>query len=337
MESRAAEQGGAPPPAGRGARRPEDYRTPLWVDWCPGCGNFGILTALTQAFAELGLEPRRTVVVSGIGCSGKTPHYIYANGVHTLHGRAIPFATGIKLANPGLTVIVVGGDGDLLGIGAGHFVALGRRNLDITVIMHNNQVYGLTKGQASPTLPYGVKTKALPKPNIQDMVNPIALALASGYTFVARGYALDVKGLKELIKQAIRHRGAAFIDVLQPCVTYNDVYTVQFYRRALYRLEDDPSWDPLVRSPEEAPEKMARAVAKSMEWGERIPYGVFYIDPTKPSFEERLEKRLPGYLDQPPALQQIEQAGRPVVTRGHLRRIFGEKIVQVNPARRGRR
>ncbi|MEM1845002.1 MAG: thiamine pyrophosphate-dependent enzyme, partial [Ignisphaera sp.] len=199
------------------------YRTDLWIDWCPGCGNFGILTAVVRAFEELGLDPSKTVIVSGIGCSSKIPHFINVNGVHTLHGRAIPFAMGIKLVNPELIVIVHGGDGDLLGIGAGHFVALGRRNIDVTVILHNNGVYGLTKGQASPTLPLNAKTKALVKPNIQQALNPIALALSSGYTFVARGYAFDGEHLKNIVKKAILHKGTAFIDILQPCVTFNDI------------------------------------------------------------------------------------------------------------------
>jgi len=168
-------------------RKPSDYQSDIWNDWCPGCGDFGIVAAMYRAFSELDLPPEKTVIVSGIGCSGKTPHFVKVNGVHTLHGRAIPFATGIKLANPELTVIVNGGDGDLLGIGVGHFVALGRRNIDLTIILHNNTVYGLTKGQASPTLRRGLRPKALPKPNIQDAVNPISLALASGFTFVARG------------------------------------------------------------------------------------------------------------------------------------------------------
>ncbi|MET1127702.1 MAG: 2-oxoacid:ferredoxin oxidoreductase subunit beta, partial [Thermoproteota archaeon] len=248
---------------------PSSFRTDLWVDWCPGCGDFGILAALQSALASLNLKPWEVAIVSGIGCSGKTPHYIYANGVHTLHGRAIPFATGLKLANPNLTVIVTGGDGDLLGIGAGHFVALGRRNVDITVIIHDNQVYGLTKGQASPTLPSGVKTKALPKPNIQDAVNPLALALASGYTFVARGYAMDAKHLAWLIAEAVKHPGAAVIDVLQPCVTYNDVYTAQWYRSRVYKLEEEEGWDPVVRDPSEREEKLSRALAKAFEWGDR--------------------------------------------------------------------
>ncbi len=312
------------------ALNPNQYRADVWIDWCPGCGNFGITTAIYRALAELGLEPSKTVIVSGIGCSGKTAHFVNVNGVHTLHGRAIPFATGIKLANPSLEVIVHGGDGDLLGIGAGHFVALGRRNLDITVIMHNNGVYGLTKGQASPTLRRGLKTKALAKPNIQDAVNPIALALASGYTFVARSYALDTKHLVETVKKAIQHRGSAFIDVLQPCVAYNDILTMHYYRDRIYRLEDE-GWDPLVREPseEEAEEKISRAWEKSMEWNDRIPIGVFYQNPHVPTFEERLAERMPEYLDNPPALQRIaDPSGKPLIGPVEFRRHFRDFIVK---------
>lgn len=157
----------------------------------------------------------------------------------------------VILANPDLTVVVHGGDGDLLGIGAGHFVALGRRNLDIVVIMHDNGVYGLTKGQASPTLQLGIKTKALAKPNIQHGLNPLALALSAGYTFVARGFTLEGDHLKNLIKAAIEHKGAAFIDVLQPCVTFNDVYTAEYYRRRVYKPDSVEGWDPMVEKPEE--------------------------------------------------------------------------------------
>ncbi len=305
-----------------------DYKTDVWVDWCPGCGDFGILTAMQKALAELGLKPWEVVIVSGIGCSGKTPHYIYANGVHTLHGRAIPFATGVKLARPDLTVIVNGGDGDLLGIGAGHFVALGRRNLDITVIIHDNQVYGLTKGQASPTLPVGVKTKALPKPNLQDAVNPLALALSSGYTFVARAYAMDVNHLKEVIKAAIKHRGAAVIDVLQPCVTYNDLYTTQWYKQRVYRLEDE-GWDPVVRDPSERPEKLAKALEKAQEWGDRIPIGILYQDTTKDTMEDRIASRIPSYRELPPALQPIERGGVPVIGEAELKSVFRDYLVRV--------
>lgn len=306
------------------------YKSGVWVDWCPGCGNFGILTALLKALAELGSEPSKTVLVSGIGCSGKLPHFLNVNGVHTLHGRAIPFAVGIKLANPELMVVVNGGDGDLLGIGAGHFVALGRRNLDIAVILHNNGVYGLTKGQASPTLPLNTKTKALAKPNIQQALNPVMLAISSGYTFVARGYAFEVEHLKSLIARAISHRGAAFIDVLQPCVTFNDVFTAEFYGKRVYRLEEEPGWDPVVRSAEERPAKMLRAVEKSMEWGDRIPIGVFYVDTTIPTFEERLSERLKVYPGLNPSNSAIASAdSRPLVGNEEFEKLLSEFVVKV--------
>ncbi len=306
------------------------YKSSVWPDWCPGCGNFGILTALLKALEELSLDPSQTVIVSGIGCSGKTPHFVNVNGVHTLHGRAIPFATGIKLANPGLKVIVHGGDGDLLGIGAGHFVALGRRNIDVTVILHDNGVYGLTKGQASPTLPLKARTKSLAKPNIQQPVNPVLLALSSGYTFVARGYAFDGAYLKNLIKMAVQHRGAAFIDVLQPCVTFNDVYTADFYRKAVYKLENDPGWDPVVKTSEEASVKLMRAVEKSLEWGDRIPVGVFYVNPHVSTFEERLGERLRNYPVQNPSNTPIESAGKPVLSQEAFEKMFKEFIVRVS-------
>ena len=184
-----------------------DLKTEVHNDWCPGCGDFGILSAVQMALAEMNVEPDQVAVVSGVGCSSKTPHFINAYGIHTLHGRSLPFATGIKLSNPGLEVVCCGGDGDGLGIGAGHFVNSGRRNVDMAYIMFDNGVYGLTKGQASPTLKLGMKTKSLAKPNINQGINPLMLALAAGYTFVARGYAYDVRHLKELIKKSITHQG----------------------------------------------------------------------------------------------------------------------------------
>ncbi|MCS7132456.1 MAG: thiamine pyrophosphate-dependent enzyme [Aigarchaeota archaeon] len=309
------------------ARSPLEYRTDVWVDWCPGCGNFGILAAMYKALGELRLPPDKTVIVSGIGCSSKTPHFIKVNGVHTLHGRAIPFALGIKLANPELTVIVNGGDGDLLGIGVGHLVALGRRNLDITVLLHDNRVYGLTKGQASPTLDRGLRPKALPKPNIHDAVNPIALALASGFTFVARGYALMAEHLKELIKMAVRHRGAAIIDILQPCVTYNNIHTAEYYQRRIYRLEEGV-WDPVVRDPAERREKMLNAFSKAFEDGDKIPIGVFYQDPARDTMVDRFAERLPKYLESPPAHQKIEDEGRPIIDGEIFRKIFSNYVVE---------
>jgi 2-oxoglutarate ferredoxin oxidoreductase subunit beta len=294
-----------------------DFKTDVFADWCPGCGDFGIMTALQMALAELGLEPHQVVMVSGIGCSGKEPHNVKAYGVHTLHGRTLPFATGIKVANPELVVLAIGGDGDGLGIGAGHFVNTGRRNLDITYIIHNNGVYGLTKGQASPTLKLGLKTKALPKPNINEAVNPIALALVTGYTFVARSYAYDVKHLKETIKQAIQHKGLAFIDALQPCPTYNDINTREWYagedrkdpqtgkpQSRLYKLEET-GFDPVVHSVAEEFEKKMSAMNKASEWGDRIPIGVFYKNELQPTFVDRFTSRIPFYRTNPPAKQRI--------------------------------
>ncbi|ABW01620.1 2-oxoacid:ferredoxin oxidoreductase subunit beta [Caldivirga maquilingensis] len=288
---------------------PQQYRSKVWVDWCPGCGNFGILAAETQALAELGLNPRQVVVVSGIGCSGKIPHFMNIEGVHTLHGRSIPYAIGIKLANPSLEVVVNGGDGDLLGIGVGHFVSAGRYNVDLTIILHNNGVYGLTKGQASPTLPRNVKTKALPKPNIKDAVNPIILALASGYTFVARAYAYDTRHLKDVIKEAIRHKGTALVDVLQPCPTYNDINTKEWYDKRVYKL-DNEKWDPVVHDEKEAEEKLVKAIEKAREpMDEKIPIGVFYQNELVPTYTDRLASRISNYLELPPAKQVIEKDG----------------------------
>ena len=294
-----------------------DFKTDIFVDWCPGCGDFGILTSLQMALAELGLESHKVVLVSGIGCSGKPPHFVKAYGVHTLHGRTLPFAQGIKIANPELEVIAMGGDGDGLGIGAGHFVNAGRRNVDMTYLIHDNAVYGLTKGQASPTLRLGLRTKALPKPNINEAVNPIALALIAGYTFVARAYAYDTKHLKEIIKQAILHKGLAFVDILQPCPTYNDINTKEWYggedrldpktgkpKPRLYKL-DETGYDPLVHDLSGDLQKKVAAIEKAQEWGDRIPIGIFYKNELTTTFQERITNRIPFYLSNPPAKQKI--------------------------------
>jgi len=294
-----------------------DYRSDVHNDWCPACGNFGILSALQMALADLQIPPHRTAIFSGIGCSGKTPHFVNVNGIHTLHGRALPFATGAKLANPELEVIITGGDGDGLGIGMGHFISAGRRNIDITYMIHDNGVYGLTKGQASPTLQLGLKTKSLPTPNITGAVNPIALALAAGYTFVSRGYSYNVRHLKELMKKAIAHKGLALLDILQPCPTYNDINTKEWYSGEdrpdpktgkpmprTYELEET-RYDPVVHVLSEDHAKIDQAIAKSREWGDRIPIGVFYQNELVPTFEDRLDQRLGDYRTKPPARQVI--------------------------------
>jgi 2-oxoglutarate ferredoxin oxidoreductase subunit beta len=297
-----------------------DFKTQVHNDWCPGCGDFGILNAVQMALAEIELAQDNIAIFSGIGCSGKLPHFVKVYGIHTLHGRALPYAMGAKLANPELEVLVVGGDGDGLGIGVGHFVNMGRRNVDLTYIIHDNGVYGLTKGQASPTLQLGIKTKSLPEPNINAAINPIALALASGVTFVARAYAYDIKHLKETIIRAIRHRGFAFVDVLQPCPTYNDINTKDWYSGEdrldpvtkkpiprVYKIED-LGYDPVVRvglTREQTRAKMNKALELSDEWGDRIPIGVFYQNETSPTYGDRIAARIPTYFQYPPAKQII--------------------------------
>ncbi len=287
-------------------------------DWCPGCGDFGILNAVQMALAEMDVDPSRTVVVSGVGCSSKAPHFIKTYGVHTLHGRALPFATGIKLANPNLEVVVEGGDGDGLGIGAGHFVNSGRRNIDMLYIVHDNEVYGLTKGQAAPTMKLGMQTKSLPLPNINQGINPIMLALASGYTFVARGYSYDVRHLKDMIVKGVRHKGFAFLDVLQPCPTYNNIQTKEYWagegnldasgrpQPRTYKLEDQ-AYDGIVHKGDEAEveQKLQQAALKSFEFGDHTPIGVFYQNEFVPTYEQRLTGRMPTYMSNPPADQEI--------------------------------
>ena len=271
------------------------------------CGDFGILTSIQMALAQLQLDPDKVAVFSGIGCSGKTPHYINAYGFHTLHGRVLTVATGARLANTNQTVLALGGDGDGYGIGAGYFVGAGRRNVDFAYIVHNNNVYGLTKGQASPTLAKGKKTKSMPEQSIQDGINPVAMAIASGYTFIARAYALEPKYTAGIIARAIDHRGAALVDVLQTCPTYNDLYTKEWYegadlaekRSRLYKLEDQ-GFDGKVKDPTDKQEiiaKKAAAVARSYE-DEPIPIGVYYeID--LPTYEDEVFRRIPDLKETP--------------------------------------
>ncbi len=304
------------------ALKPAEFKTDVHNDWCPGCGDFGIVNAIQMALADMGLQRDKTAIFSGIGCSGKTSHFINTYGVHTLHGRVLTFAQGAKIANPEMTIIAAGGDGDGLGIGAGHFVAAGRRNVDMTYIIFDNGVYGLTKGQASPTLRLGEKTKSLPSPNTNSNVNPIGLAIASGFTFVARGYSYDIKHLKSLIIQAVKHPGLSFLDVLQPCPTYNDLNTRDWYAGAdlmdeaqkrhsrIYKLEDQ-GFEPVVHydSEVEVNEKLSQALIKSLEWGNKIPIGVFYKNEITTPYTVRIQDHIPNYLDNPPAKQNISKNG----------------------------
>jgi 2-oxoglutarate/2-oxoacid ferredoxin oxidoreductase subunit beta len=285
----------------------QEYKTDQHVDWCPGCGDFGILSSIQQAFFQLQVPPHRIAMISGIGCSGKTPHYVDTYGLHTLHGRALPVATGAKLANHELTVVAVGGDGDGYGIGAGYFLNSGRRNLDITYVVFNNGVYGLTKGQASPTLAKGLRTKSMPEPSIQEGINPIAVALGAGYTWIGRGYALDVKHLVSLIVEAIQHHGTSFLDVFQTCPVYNDLRTKEWYagedigRARLQRLDQDPAWDPRVKNPSdlaEVAQKKVNALRASYETGDRLAVGVFYKI-ALPTYEDQMAEKVPALKDHP--------------------------------------
>ena len=299
-----------------------DYKTDVHNDWCPGCGDFGIVNAIQMALMDMQIPRHKAAIFSGIGCSGKAPHFIHTYGIHTLHGRVLPFAQGAKLCNPDLEVLAVGGDGDGLGIGAGHFVSAGRRNVDMVYIIFNNGVYGLTKGQAAPTLKLGMKTKSLAQPNANNSVNPISLALVSGFTFIARGYSYDVRHLKELIRRAIEHKGLAYIDVLQPCPTYNDINTREWYQGLdnidaetqrqmprTYKLEET-GYDGTVHKEDQVDIKVGQVIQKSNEWGNRIPLGVFYQNEHIPTYQERILSRIDSYMENPPARQTISDQNK---------------------------
>jgi len=256
----------------------ESFKTGFLPTWCPGCGDYGIWTALKIALAKLGIGPDDALLVYGIGCHGNMYDWMRTYAFEGLHGRALPVAQGAKVANHKLPVICVCGDGDCLGEGGNHFIHAAKRNPNVTVLIHDNQVYGLTTGQASPTAKPGFKTKSTPDGVTDEPINPLTLALTAGATFVARGFAGDIPGLSELIVQAISHKGFSVLDMLQPCVTFDKVHTYAWYRSRLYKLEQ--------------PENKIRAIEKAMEWGDKIPIGVFYKEdkPTSEDREPALEK-----------------------------------------------
>ena len=233
--------------------------------WCPGCGNHSILSALKAALVELDKQPHEVLVVSGIGQAAKLPQYISTNGFCGLHGRALPAAAAAKIANKNLTVIVHSGDGDSYGEGGNHLIHNIRRNVDITHCVHNNQVYGLTKGQASPTSDLGYITDVQPNGSNNTPLNPMLLAMALGCGFVARAFSGDPEHLKTMMVEGIRHKGYALIDILQPCVSFNKVNTYQWYKDRVYKLGTD--YDP---------ENKLLAMEKAMEWGGEIPIGILY-------------------------------------------------------------
>lgn len=260
----------------------DNFTTPYFPNWCPGCGNFGIWAAIKAALAKLGLGPSDVVMVYGIGCHGHLINFLKTNAAETLHGRPIAFAQGVKLANHKLNVIVVAGDGDTFGEGANHLIHAARRNINITVLVHNNKVYGLTAGQTSPTAAKNFKSKSTPAGVIEFPVNPLAIALAGGASFVARGFAGDIPRLTDLITAAISHKGFAYLDIFQPCVTFNHLNTYQWYREHTGELTDHNVADHNAA--------MLKALNQTETGGAesaKIPLGIFY-QTERPLYEEQL-------------------------------------------------
>ncbi|MDP3066589.1 MAG: thiamine pyrophosphate-dependent enzyme [Methanobacteriaceae archaeon] len=247
------------------------------VAWCPGCGNFGILTAIKKALSDLDIKPEELVLVSGIGQAGKLPHYLKSNVFNGLHGRSLPPATGIKAANPQLTVIDVSGDGCMYGEGGNHFMHTIRRNVDLTNLVHNNMVYGLTKGQASPTSQIDFHTPLQVEGVFEEPFNPLTVAISLGAGFVARAFSGDIEKTREIIKNAIQHKGYALVDIFQPCVTFNRINTYQWFQKHTYYLEKE-------HNPQDKVEAFKRASET-----ENYPLGIFYQNKDKKTFDENLK------------------------------------------------
>ncbi len=274
----------------------QDYNVKEKAQWCPGCGDYAILAAIKGALTELKIEPHNTVLVSGIGCSSKLPHYVRSYGFENIHGRGLPVASGVKLANHSLTVIDVGGDGDGYGIGSAHFLHIMRRNYDLTYIVHNNQIYGLTTGQASPTSQLGMKTKTTPYGVVEEPFNPIATGIAGGATFVSRTFAGNMAHTKEMIKQAIQHRGFALVDVFQPCVSFNKLNTYEFFTKRVYDLQKEGhDSGNFMKAMEKAFEERATNY-------EKLPIGVFYK-----AERQTYEDTLPQLKEKPLAHQECSR------------------------------
>jgi 2-oxoglutarate ferredoxin oxidoreductase subunit beta len=271
----------------------KDYKSGAEIQWCPGCPNHGILQALKTALVELGRAPHEICLVSGIGQAAKLPHYLKCNFFNGLHGRALPAALGIHVANPRLTTIVTSGEGDCYGEGGNHFIHALRRNPDITVVIHNNAFYALTLGQASPTTVRGELRSLNPKGVETAPLNMPAIAVTHNCTFVARGFAGEVDHLKDLLVQAIKHRGFSYVDIIQPCITWG-IHPVSWYRKRVYKLGGD--YDPTDRE---------AALDRTMEWGEKMPIGVLYRGEPREPFAARFRKEV---ADRP--LAELKPLGR---------------------------
>ncbi len=263
------------PTAEREELKPDQFKSEVKPDWCPGCGDFGVLNVLQRAAAKLGLPNKDILCVSGIGCSSNLPGFFRTYGIHSLHGRSNPVALGAKLANPDLTVIATGGDGDGFGIGLGHFMHNMRCNLDITYLVMDNRIYGLTTGQTSPTSSVGTRTKSTPEGSIERPLNPMALALVGGATFVARIFSGEIAHAAETVAKALQHKGFSFVDCFSPCVTYNKVNTHQWFKQNVYKLEDEK------HDPSDFKAAMDRAYEE-----EKLGLGVFYEAQGVPTYEE---------------------------------------------------
>ena len=258
----------------QGAPTARDFQGDVRPDWCAGCGDYGVLSSLQNAYAKLGKGNHEHLTVSGIGCSSNLPGYIRTYGMHTLHGRSLAVATGAKFANHEMNVVVTGGDGDGYGIGGNHFIHTMRKNIDLLYIVMDNQIYGLTVGQASPTSLMDMKTKSTPFGNIEAPLNPIAMAIVTGATYVARGFSGNPRQLTELMYNGMQHKGFALIDVFSPCITFNRDNTTAFFKQRVRELENhDPS------------DKEA-ALQEANKWGDEIPIGLFYQDTSRPALDE---------------------------------------------------
>ena len=263
----------------------KEFRNNVRPNWCPGCGDFAVQASIQRALGNLNLEPEQVALISGIGCSGRISGYVNAYGFHGIHGRSLPIAQGVKLANRNLTVLAAGGDGDGFGIGLNHFMHAVRRNMDVTYIVMDNQIYGLTKGQHSPTSAFGFKAKTTPAGNIENALSPLQIALAAGITFLAQGFSHEVNQLTELIEAGIKHKGFSLINVFSPCVTYNKINTYEWYKEHIINLEQFTDYDPTDRS---------AAIAKVIET-DGLCTGLVYRNDEKPAFEDLIS----GYRSEP--------------------------------------